>query len=125
MARRRVLLIDDAESVRAVLRLVFELAGFDVVGEAADGRKAIDRARELVPDVIVADWQMPVMSGLDALPLLRAAVPDAVIVMFSSRLGYENRERALAAGADAYVEKGASPEDVLACVRHLLERRSP
>ena len=118
---RRTLLIDDTADVRAVVRHVFELAGFEVVGEAVDGAEGVEKAVALQPDVIVVDWQMPVLEGIDALPHLREAVPLAVIIMFSSRPDADARDRALAAGADAYAEKGAAPQEVAALAQRLLE----
>jgi PAS domain S-box-containing protein len=118
---RRVLLVDDAADIRVLLRRLFSVTeGFSVVGEAVDGRDAIDQATELNPDVIVLDLAMPVMDGLEALPQLRAVVPHAAIVVLSGFDGDRMRMPALLAGADVYIEKGGDLAAVLAEIRHAL-----
>ena len=99
--RERVLVVDDAANLRELLTVLLDAEDdFTVVGTAADGREAIDRAQSLSPDVILLDVAMPVMDGLAALPELRRLLPDSVIVIFT---GFENEDlarRALAGGAD-------------------------
>lgn len=109
MYRERVLVVDDAPSLRELLSVLLEVEDdFEVVGTAADGARALELADALEPDVVLLDLAMPGMDGMKALPALRARLPWARIVIFSaydvSALGAE----ALAAGADDYVEKGAS-----------------
>jgi len=102
----RVLIVDDAREIRQLLRLTLELDGrFEVVGEAADGEEGIALAGELRPDRVVLDVEMPVLGGIAALPGLRAAAPDARILVFSSA-SEELEDAALAAGAAAYRLKG-------------------
>jgi two-component system, NarL family, response regulator DesR len=81
----RVLVVDDDRDVRRVLRTHFDLEdGYVVVDEATDGREAIALAALVQPDLIVLDSMMPGLDGVDALPELSAAAPDAVIVLFSA-----------------------------------------
>lgn len=116
----RALLVDDTPEVRALLRMELESAGFHVVGEAEDGSSGVAMAGDLAPDVVVVDGEMPVMDGMEALPLLRSALPGAVIVMFSSRKGASAASNALAAGADEFIVKGTPLRDVVACLRSRL-----
>jgi PAS domain S-box-containing protein len=118
----RVLIVDDAEDIRMLLRIRLSKHGrFEVVGEAVDGMDAVDRARELQPHLVLLDMAMPRMDGLQALPLIREAVPDVrVIVLSGFNQGTLERE-ALAAGADRYVVKGGSMRELLAVIETVLD----
>jgi DNA-binding NarL/FixJ family response regulator len=121
--RDRVLIVDDAANLRELLTLLLEVEDdFEVVGTAADGEQAIAAAEALRPDVVLLDLAMPVMDGLQALPILRMHVPNARIVIFS---GFEHEAlatEALRAGADAYIEKGTSVTQLVARLRELRRR---
>jgi CheY-like chemotaxis protein len=99
-----VLVVDDQPGVRTLLRVLLEEVQCKVV-EAATATEGVEQANEWQPDVIVLDWELPDMEGVDALPALRRAVPHTRIVMFSSHTTRQDAERALAAGADDYFEK--------------------
>jgi CheY-like chemotaxis protein len=106
---RRVLVVDDADDLRRLMRDRLERAdGYAVVGEAADGVAAVELARELQPDLVLLDLAMPRMDGLEALPLIREAVPDVRVVVFSGFNQKTLAEKAMRAGADRYVVKGGS-----------------
>ena len=80
-----MLIVDDSSGVRAALRVALEVDGrFQVVGEAGDGNEAVAWARMLKPDVILLDLLMPGCDGHSALPQLREASPDSVVVILSS-----------------------------------------
>ncbi|HET7310802.1 MAG TPA: response regulator [Mycobacteriales bacterium] len=118
--RERVLVVDDAANLRELLTVLLDVEDdFEVVGTAADGVQALDRADALEPDIVLLDLAMPVMDGLQALPGLRERLPNARIVIFS---GFEHEalaREALAAGADAYIEKGTSVMQLVARLRQL------
>ena len=122
--RDRVLIVDDAANLRELLTVLLEIEDdFEVVGTAADGQQAVAAAETLQPDLVLLDLAMPVMDGLQALPLLRARVPDARIVIFS---GFEHQalaEEAVSAGADAYIEKGTSVTQLVSQLRSLRRQR--
>jgi NarL family two-component system response regulator YdfI len=111
----RVLVVDDNDLLRVTVRVRAEAdPRFSVVGEADNGQIAVELARTLHPDVIVLDHQMPVRTGIDALPDLRAAAPSAVIVMFSGDDDPDLRRAAMARGAQAFLIKGRDTlDDVL------------
>jgi PAS domain S-box-containing protein len=118
----RVLIVDDAEDIRLLLRMRLANHGtIDVVGEAVDGLDAVDQARLLQPNLVLLDMAMPRMDGLQALPLIREAVPDVrVIVLSGFNQGTLERE-ALAAGADRYVVKGGSMRELLEVIENVLD----
>src|SRR5260370_23649856 len=111
MPKKRVLLVDDNPPVRSLVRQVFELhPDFKISGEAENGREAVEKAENLKPDLIILDLAMPVMTGLDAAPLLRKVVPDARIILFTVQEEREVARLARAAGIHAVIatSQGAS-----------------
>ena len=106
----RVQVVDDNEALRAVACLEVELSDhLELAGTAADGLEAIDVARREQPDAILLDLEMPRMTGVEALPHLLAAAPDAHIVVYTSRSCDRTRQEVLRGGAGAYVIKGETP----------------
>ena len=114
-----VLLVDDNDEVREVLWMWAERLGFEVVGEARNGREAIDSAARLHPDVIILDQEMPEMTGIEALPRLRRRVPDSLIVFYCSG-DPKLQEEAMRLGAVAYLTKRDSPKTVMNSVADLV-----
>jgi len=108
----RTVIIDDTADLRDLLRLALNRGGFDVVGEAGDGKAGIELVRTEHPDVVLLDLSMPVMDGLEALPTIRRTVPGAKIIVLSGFGATQMSERALANGADGYVQKGASLDSI-------------
>jgi CheY-like chemotaxis protein len=102
----RVLVVDDEPPIRTLLRLVLRRdERFELVGEAVDAEEAIARVADLAPDVVLLDLLMPGQHGRDALPALRAAAPDAMILVLSSLSALDEEAEAIAAGASGYLEK--------------------
>ena len=121
----RLVLVDDHARVRRLLRELIEDDGrFQVVGEAENGREAIETAKRLQPDAVILDQEMPEMSGTEALPQLVSIVPKVVVVMFSSGPRPETEAIAKAAGADAYFEKTDPVPDLLDAVVALVAART-
>lgn len=103
----RVVIADDSADPRLLLTVQLALQrGFELVGEAATGLEAIDVVARTQPDVVLLDLAMPGMSGLDAIPDLREVAPRTRIIVLSGFSRDHLGDRALEAGADAYVEKG-------------------
>jgi DNA-binding NarL/FixJ family response regulator len=113
----RVLVVDDHPLTRGALSALLEQHGFLVAGEAADGEEAIDRARALQPALVLLDLSMPGVSGLDALPSLRAAAPDAEVVVLTASGTEENLLGAIRAGAAGYLLKSEPPERIVDFLR--------
>jgi signal transduction histidine kinase len=119
----RVLLADDTPDIRMLLRASLEVDGrFEVVGEAEDGRQAVDIALATLPDVVVLDLAMPVMDGLQAIEPINRGSPASKILILSGFDASEMAPEALRRGADAYLEKGASGPQV---IEKLLEVLGP
>ena len=100
------LVVDDSKVIRKVARHILETLDF-TVSEAADGREALDRCMVSAPDVILLDWNMPVMSGMDFLRALResAVVGRPKVVFCTTENGMAHIRAAIEAGADEYVMK--------------------
>lgn len=110
----RVLVVDDEPDLRILLWMAVEADGrCSVVADASNGADGISLAGAHQPDVIVLDHLMPDMDGIRALPLLRKAAPAAKVIMLSALSSEPHRVKAIEAGADAYMEKGASLRPVL------------
>lgn len=114
----RVMLVDDHFAVRVGMAasLKFE-DDIEVIAEAGTGEDAITMYRDHRPDVLVMDWRLPGMTGVEAVAEIRKEFPKAAIMMLSVYEGEEDVFRAMQAGASAYVLKSADREEVLAAIR--------
>lgn len=114
----RVVIADDVPDMRLLVRIALTRGGdFDVVGEAGDGREAVDTVERLQPDVVLLDLSMPVLDGLQAIPELRARSPRTKIVVLSGFNAGQMADEVLQQGAHAYLTKGVRPPELLAAVR--------
>jgi DNA-binding NarL/FixJ family response regulator len=113
----RVLLADDQELVRAGFRLILELAGLEIVGEAGDGAEAVELTRELDPDVVLMDVRMPRMDGIEATRrLAQAGLRARVLVLTTFDLDQHVYD-ALQAGASGFLLKDVDRERLVEAVR--------
>ena len=120
MVSKRVLLADDAAFFRAALRDILEDGGFEVVGEAANGEEAVQKARDLKPDIVILDVVMPVKNGLEAAKEISLLNLPLKVIICSS-IGYEPIvEEAIRAGASAYILKPLDKARVLETLNRLL-----
>ena len=114
----RVLLVDDDALLRAGLEAIFSSdEGIEVVGEAPDGRVAVERARELRPDVVLMDVRMPDLDGIAATRELVAVVPDARVVILTTFEDDDYIFGALTAGASGFLLKRTSPELLIDAIK--------
>jgi DNA-binding NarL/FixJ family response regulator len=113
----RILIVDDHPLTRGALAGLLTQNGFDVVGQAASGEEAIAAAAELRPDLILLDLSMPEMDGLTALPLVRAAAPNAEVVVLTASEDEDNLLGAVRSGAAGYLLKSEPPERIVAFLR--------
>ena len=121
----RVLVADDADETRQLVRMSLTTAG-STVYEASSGRETISRARDLRPDCIVLDIGMPDISGLDVCAALRsdAAMDGCTIIMLTARDDAADKAQAFASGADDYIVKPFAPRDLVSRMRTAIRRRS-
>ncbi|MDS0528424.1 response regulator [Clostridium sp. SHJSY1] len=102
---KRVLIVDDAAFMRFVLRQTLEKCGFEVVGEAENGVKAIRLFRQLKPDVVTMDLTMPALSGVDSIKVIKLIDEEAKIIVISSSGQKLAVEEAIEAGATSFLVK--------------------
>ncbi len=122
----RVLLVDDHALFRQGLRRLLEdQPDFEIVGEAATGLQAVERAGELMPDVILMDIYMPESDGLEATRAIRARLPYARIVMLTVSDEDHNLFEAIKAGAQGYVLKKIEPRELYEKVRSAARGEAP
>lgn len=119
----KVLLIDDGDAVRDVIRTYLEKRGFQVCGEAADGVDAIEKAKALKPDLIILDLAMPRMNGVEAASILSRIMPGIPIILLTIYGDFMGASLAAASGIKAVVSKTDSLEKLAACVQALLQIR--
>lgn len=110
---KRVLIVDDAAFMRMSLRKVLEESGYEIAGEAENGRIAVEMYNELRPDIVTLDITMPEMDGLTALKGIMSIDPNANVVMISA-MGQESYVReSIMAGAKNFIVKPFNKEHVL------------
>ena len=116
----RVLIVDDQDLVRQGLRLILELAGLEVVGEARDGAEAARAVAEHLPDVVLMDLRMPVMDGVEATQLITgqpSAYPPTRVLVLTTFDVDEHVVEALWAGAVGYLLKDVTSDGLVEAVR--------
>jgi DNA-binding NarL/FixJ family response regulator len=126
MSSIRVLIVDDKAQVRRELGMVLALAGnaaelpVEIVGEAANGQEAIQLVAALQPDVVLMDLAMPVLDGFAATRVIKEAHPSVRVVVLTVLDYRAAGEKAALAGADGFIEKGASVAEIFQTI-HVTE----
>jgi len=117
---KRVLVVDDSVFMRDIIKDIFAAGGFSVVGEAGNGVEAVEKFKELKPDLVTMDLVMPYRNGIDATREILRSDGRALVVMCSA-LGQETMVmEAIEAGAVDFIVKPPRAEDVLAVVKKVL-----
>jgi DNA-binding NarL/FixJ family response regulator len=118
----RVVIVDDTPDLRDLLRMALQRRGdFQVVAEAENGREAIEVVHAQQPELVLLDIAMPVMDGMQALPLIREAAPQAVVVMISGYPFATAGQGAIDAGAHGYLEKSDLVRSLIPRLERILE----
>ena len=120
-----VLIVDDEPAIRDMVRFALNKADFDVVG-AEDGRSALNTISDRKPDIILMDWMMPGISGIELTRRLRRepVTADIPIIMLTARITEDDKVAGLGAGCDDYVVKPFSPRELIARIKAVLRRTS-
>ena len=116
---KQVLVVDDEERVRHSLNGILEDEGFEVL-DAQDGAQALKQIETCPPDVVLLDIWMPGMDGIETLERIKGKIPDLPVIMISAHANIELAMKAAMLGADHFIEKPLSLEEVLLAVNNAL-----
>ncbi|HEV8131102.1 MAG TPA: response regulator transcription factor [Acidobacteriota bacterium] len=123
--RVRILIADDHEVVRHGLRMILQSQdGWEICGEASDGREAVALAKELKPNIVVLDISMPELNGLDATAQIVKALPQTEVLILTVHQSDQLEQEAVANGANGYVVKSHAVRDLVPAVQALLQHRT-
>lgn len=126
MTRRRILIADDEALMAQGLKLFLESSGeFEVIALAGTGQEAVDLTADLAPAGVLMDLSMPVLDGIAATRLIRARHPEVKIVVVTTFATTESVVPALRAGADGYLLKESTPQELVAAVHEVFEGGRP
>lgn len=121
---KRILLADDQEAIRKGVRITLTLGGFEICGEARNGKEAVQKAGELHPDAIVLDITMPVLNGLDAARIIHRLQPETPILILSIHDSRQLVEEAKKIGVQGYVNKSDAGRDLVRALESVLTDHS-
>ena len=121
----KILIADDSEQVRKSLsRLLSILRGIEIIGEAVDGRQAIDKTRKLKPDFLILDMKMPNGSGLDVLHEIAPDKENLKVIMLTNYANEQFRNESLKAGADYFFDKSTEFEKVFDVIKSRINQEN-
>ncbi len=124
MGACRILVADEHEMVRRGIRALVETQpGWEICGEAATGREAVETAKKLKPDVIILDISMPALNGLEATRQILKAVPKTEILILTIHESEQVEREVLAAGVHGYILKSDDSRDLVAAIESLQRHR--
>ena len=120
MEKTYVLVVDDNEAVRQALSVVLNLEkDIQVIGDAKDGEEAVKRASELSPDVVVMDFYLPKMDGLEATKIIKMKDPKVKVLVLSVSEQGVNSKKAVEAGVEKWISKSSSPNVLIDAIREI------
>lgn len=117
---KKVLIVDDAAFMRMMIKDILSKNGYEIAGEAENGLKAVDKYKELAPDLVLMDITMPEMNGIDAVKTIKAFDPGAKIVMCSAMGQQAMVIESIQAGARDFIVKPFQADRVLEAVRKVV-----
>ncbi|MCR4434748.1 MAG: response regulator [Clostridiales bacterium] len=116
---KKVLIVDSSANMRNKLKMLLQKHGFEVVGEAEDGRIAVKKFKELTPDIVTMELDLPLMDGLEALKAIRQMDPDAKVAIITSQDCSKTIRTVSALGAKEYLLKSFSRERIIQALKAL------
>lgn len=117
---KRILITDDALFMRVTLRNILEKNGYEIAGEAANGRESLEMYQKVKPDLVTMDITMPEMDGISALKEIKKVDPNATIVMCTAMGQKQMVMEAVSAGAKDFIVKPFQPDKVLESIQKLI-----
>ena len=120
MSHLQLLIVDDDDAIRSMLRHIVESDEYDVVGEAEDGHAGVNAAESLRPDLVLLDVSMPVMGGFLAARLLNAHMPELPIIFITQHVEQSYVDEAFRCGAKGYVVKRAAATELPDAIRTVI-----
>ncbi len=117
---KNVLIVDDAAFMRMMIKDILTKNGYNVAGEAENGARAIEKYRELKPDLVMMDITMPEVDGIQALKGIKAEAPNAIVIMCSAMGQQAMVIEAIQSGAKDFIVKPFQPERVLEAVKKVI-----
>ncbi|WP_391209486.1 response regulator [Psychrobacillus sp. L4] len=114
-----VLVVDDAVFMRATIKRMLENHQFEIIGEAANGKEAVEKYRELLPDVVTMDITMPVMTGIEAVKKILREFPEAKIVMVTALGQQKLIVEAIESGAKDFITKPFNPDQIVQILQNV------
>lgn len=123
MAPAHILIVDDIKDARVLMRLMLSTRGGFTISEATGGAEALTLIRENHPDLVVLDYMMPDMDGIDVCHAMRAdaAIADIPVLMLTARTDLGIHEKAVRAGATSFMNKPVKPQDLVTEASRLIE----
>lgn len=115
---KRILIVDDSRTSRRVLKDILVRAGYEIAGEAVNGKEAVEMYGKLLPDFVTMDITMPEMDGIEALRQIKEGYPDSKVIMVTAAGQKEKMMEAVKIGAGEFVAKPFVEEVVLEALEH-------
>lgn len=115
----KVMIVDDSRIFRKMLRAAFVETGNEVIGEAGNGKEALELLKSCHPDLLTLDITMPVMDGIDALREIKTLYPDQKVIMVSAAGQKGKVIEALKLGAKDFIQKPFDPDDIAAVINKI------
>lgn len=122
MTKSKVLLVDDHALFRkGIASLLGELGELEIIGEASNGKEGIEKTKELQPDIVIMDVEMPEMTGVEAVKHIKEVLPDCKVVMLTISDNDDNLFKSIKNGAQGYLLKCMEPDDLIKEIKGLLK----